>query len=79
MATFKTVFYIIVVPMLLLVLYCVGPVLFVAWPIAAYYWARLQLQEHFRFLAGLRLVSSGNLTAWLPFHVPNLPEEPHPD
>jgi hypothetical protein len=82
MATFKTAFYIIVVPMLLLALYyvsCVGMLLFLAWPIAAYYWSRLQLQEHFRFLAGLRLISSGNLTSWLPFHVPNLPQESQQD
>jgi ABC-type transport system involved in multi-copper enzyme maturation permease subunit len=79
MATFKTAFYVIVVPMLLTILSCVGWVLFVGWPIAAYYWARLQLQEHFRFLAGLRLASTGNLTSLLPFHVPNLPEDPSHD
>jgi hypothetical protein len=79
MATFKTAFYVILIPILLTVLSCVGWVLFVAWPLSAYYWSRLQLQEHFRFLAGLRSVSSGSLTSWLPLHVPNLPQEPRND
>lgn len=78
-ATFKTAAYVILAPMLFLILNCVGWAVFIAWPIAAYYWARLQLQEHFRFLAGLRLTSQKNLTEWLPFHVPNLPVEPGSD
>ncbi len=53
-ATFKTAFYVIVLPILLPGLYCLGYLCFIAWPIAAYVWARLQLQEHFRFLAGQR-------------------------
>ena len=78
-ATFKTAFYVIVLPILLLCLYCLGIILFIGWPIAAYVWSRLQLQEHLRFLAGQRSISSGKLTAWLPFHVPNLPENSRPD
>jgi hypothetical protein len=78
-ATFKTAFYVILVPILLLVLYCLGMILFVVWPIAAYVWARLQLQEHFRYLAGQRLISGGNLTSWLPLYVPNLPQNAPPD
>jgi hypothetical protein len=75
-AAFKTAFYIIIVPLLFLAIYCVGVVVFVGWPLMAYYWARIQLQEHFRALSGMRSIASGNLTHWLPFNVPGLPEEP---
>jgi hypothetical protein len=78
-ATFKTAAYVIVAPLFMLVLACAGMILFVLWPILAYYWARIQLQEHFRFLAGLRLASQGNITEWLPFHIPSLPPEPAHD
>jgi len=78
-ATFKTIFYVILLPVLLLVLYCLGMILFVVWPLVAYVWSRLQLQEHFRHLAGQRLIASGNLTGWLPLYVPNLPENAAPD
>jgi hypothetical protein len=74
-ATFKTVFYVIVLPMLALVLYCIGMVLFVAWPVVSFVWAKLKLQEQFRSLAGQRPTSGGNVSGWLPFEIPHIAEE----
>ncbi|MDB6108600.1 MAG: hypothetical protein JWR69_350 [Pedosphaera sp.] len=79
-ATFKTVFYVILLPFLLLVLYCFGMALFVAWPVASFVWAKLKLQERFRSLAGERLsASSGEALGWLPFEIPQIRDEPSTD
>jgi ABC-type transport system involved in multi-copper enzyme maturation permease subunit len=74
-ATFKTVFYVILLPLLMLVVYCLGYALFLAWPVASFVWARLKLQEHFRFLAGQRLTSSNETSGWLPFKLPEITED----
>lgn len=75
-ATFKTVFYVILLPLLMLVVYCLGYALFLAWPVVSFVWARLKLQEHFRFLAGQRLTSSNETSGWLPFKLPEITEDP---
>ncbi|EEF57907.1 hypothetical protein [Pedosphaera parvula] len=75
-ATFKTTFYVIVGPMLLLVLYFIGAALFLAWPVVSFVRARLKLQEHFRYLAGQRLTSGAETSLWLPLQIPEAPEEP---
>jgi ABC-type transport system involved in multi-copper enzyme maturation permease subunit len=72
--TFKTIFYVIVVPHLLLILALPGICMLLAWPIATLVWARLKLQEQFRSLAGHRLTSSGDPNGWVPFEIPELPE-----
>ncbi len=69
-AMFKTIFYVMLLPYTLLVLYCFGAILFFAWPILSLMWARLNLQEHFRALAGHRATSSRESLAWVPFDVP---------
>ncbi|MDB6125451.1 MAG: hypothetical protein JWQ71_4444 [Pedosphaera sp.] len=74
-ATFKTIFYVVVLPLLLLVIYCIGTVLFVLWPIVSFVWARLKLQEHFRTLAGKRSASSSEAEGWVPFEIPEIIEE----
>ncbi|MDB6020282.1 MAG: hypothetical protein JWQ04_139 [Pedosphaera sp.] len=71
-ATFKTVFFVILLPYLLLILYCLGGAAFVAWPVVSLVWSRLKLQEHFRSLAGQRMTSSGEVSGWMPFEVPDL-------
>jgi hypothetical protein len=73
-ATFKTVFYMILLPHLLLILALPGICLMLAWPLAGLVWARLKLQEQFRSLAGHRLTSSGEPNGWVPFEIPELPE-----
>ncbi len=71
-AMFKTIFYVILLPYALLVLYCVGAGFFFAWPVASLAWARLNLQEHFRSLAGHRATSSNESLGWVPFELPAL-------
>jgi ABC-type transport system involved in multi-copper enzyme maturation permease subunit len=78
-ATFKTIFYVILLPCLLLILYCLGVALFLAWPVASFVWARLKLQERFRSLAGERLGSGGEASGWLPFEIPQIRDEPSAD
>src|SRR5581483_6065834 len=63
-ATFKTIFFAILLPLFLLVLYCVGVALFIAWPVVTFVWARLKLQENFRSLAGQHLTASGETSGW---------------
>lgn len=73
-ATFKAVFFVILLPHLLLILGLLGVLVFLAWPIASLVWARLKLQEQFRSLAGNRLTNSGESNSWVPFEIPDLPE-----
>jgi len=73
-ATFKAIFYVILLPHLLLILGLLGVCLFLAWSVASLVWARLKLQDQFRSLAGNRLTSSGEPNGWVPFEIPNLPE-----
>jgi ABC-2 family transporter protein len=69
-AMFKTIFFTILLPYLLLVLYCLGWAMFVFWPIGALLWARLQLQEQFRALAGYRPSANGEPSAWMAYEIP---------
>jgi ABC-type Na+ efflux pump permease subunit len=71
-AVFKTIFYIILLPHALLVLYSLGAILFFAWPILGLAWARLNLQEHFRGLAGHRATSGRETMGWVPLELPAL-------
>jgi ABC-type transport system involved in multi-copper enzyme maturation permease subunit len=78
-ATFKTIFYVVLLPFLLLILYCLGIALFLAWPVASLVWARLKLQEQFRALAGQRAAFAGEASGWLPFKIPEIKDEPLAD
>jgi len=74
-AMFKTTFLTILLPHVLLVLYCLGWALFVFWPIGTLIWARLQLQDNFRVLAGYRSSSSGEPSAWMAYEIPTPPKQ----
>jgi hypothetical protein len=75
-AMFKTLFAVVVLPLLLLVLPCVGAALYVIWPVVSYAWARLKLQEQFRELAGQRSVSTDEKSNWIPFRIPKIVTDP---
>ena len=77
-ATFKTVFYAVLLPMFMLLIYCVGVFFCVIWPVACYIRVRLKLQERFRYLAGQRPTSSNEGSAWLPFKLSEL-GQPSPE
>lgn len=66
-AAFKTVFFAVLLPMFMLLIYCLGVFFCVVWPVSTYIWARLKLQQRFRYFAGLRPASSSEGTGWLPF------------
>ena len=57
-ATFKTVFFAVLLPTFMLLIYCLGVFFCVAWPVSSYIWVRLKLQQRFRHFAGIRPTSS---------------------
>jgi ABC-type transport system involved in multi-copper enzyme maturation permease subunit len=71
-ATFKTVFFAVLLPMFMLLLYCVGVFFCVIWPVGTYIWARLKLQQRFRYFAAQRPTSSNEGSGLLPFKLSEL-------
>jgi hypothetical protein len=75
-AIFKNIFYVLVLPLLLSIFYCLAIPIFIAWPIIYIAWAKQKVRSNFRALIGQRFDSVSEPSGWWPFTKANYTRPP---